>query len=228
MCGLFSVRVRWRSDLSQVNSQKQTVVEFEDISLFSGNRTILKHFSLDLFHGDRVVLNGPSGIGKTSILNLLLGFRLPSEGRIRFCNLEVNADNIDWIRSQIAWVPHNPGGRGRVDRFIGNILGFRRNRNLRLPDEEILRRGEELFLKPEIFRRNMEEISGGERQRIYLLLALLLDRPVLLLDEPTSALDQKSRKRVAKSFLSDEGKTVLSISHDRDWISRCSKKIRIG
>ncbi|MCB1306305.1 MAG: ATP-binding cassette domain-containing protein, partial [Leptospiraceae bacterium] len=65
--------------------------------------------------------------------------------------------------------------------------------------------------------RSVGTLSGGEKQRIALIAALLLDRPILLLDEPSSALDESSRDRVMELLASKHNLTILSVSHDREW-----------
>ena len=75
----------------------------------------------------------------------------------------------------------------------------------------------ELGLEDDILDKNFQELSGGEKQRIGILIALLLNRDIYLLDEVTSALDVNLKKTVADYFLARENWTLLVISHDREW-----------
>ncbi len=76
---------------------------------------------------------------------------------------------------------------------------------------------QELELEGNILDKNFQELSGGEKQRIGILIALLLNRDIYLLDEVTSALDMNLKKKVSDYFLSREDLTLLVISHDREW-----------
>jgi len=76
---------------------------------------------------------------------------------------------------------------------------------------------QELGLENDILDTNFQELSGGEKQRIGILIALLLNRDIYLLDEVTSALDVNLKKTVADYFLARENWTLLVISHDREW-----------
>lgn len=79
-----------------------------------------------------------------------------------------------------------------------------------------------LQLSPDILRQESGRISGGEKQRIALARGLLLGKNLYLLDEITSALDAASKKAVFDVF-SDAGLTVLSVTHDPDWMERCDR-----
>ena len=75
----------------------------------------------------------------------------------------------------------------------------------------------ELELEDNILDKNFQELSGGEKQRIGILISLLLDRDIYLLDEVTSTLDMNLKKKIADYFLAQEDWTLLVISHDREW-----------
>jgi putative ABC transport system ATP-binding protein len=75
----------------------------------------------------------------------------------------------------------------------------------------------ELELEKDILDKNFENLSGGEKQRIGILIALLLERDIFLLDEATSALDSELKKKVVDHFLKHEEWTLFIISHDREW-----------
>ncbi len=73
--------------------------------------------------------------------------------------------------------------------------------------------------------KKSEEVSGGERQRLALAIALLLKRKIFLLDEATSSLDRKLKKKVVDYFLNQKSLTVLSISHDSEWLDTNKAKV---
>ena len=100
---------------------------------------------------------------------------------------------------------------------------YRANRD-KLDSEKLRVFMRELGLEDDILDKNFQELSGGEKQRIGILISLLLNRDIYLLDEVTSALDVNLKKTVADYFLAREDWTLLVISHDleweRDWIEK--------
>jgi ATPase subunit of ABC transporter with duplicated ATPase domains len=95
-------------------------------------------------------------------------------------------------------------------------------------DSEIRHMLVELGLNDNILSKEFQKISGGEKQRIGLLICKLLKRPLILLDEPTSALDYSAIGRAVDFMLGDRSFAVLSISHQSEWLDRCDKIIKIG
>jgi ABC-type lipoprotein export system ATPase subunit len=83
-------------------------------------------------------------------------------------------------------------------------------------------------LKAELLENKMQDVSGGEKQRIALVSCLLLQREILLLDEPTSALDSHSKSKVMDYLFANPKLTILSSSHDPEWIARCSKIVSLS
>jgi putative ABC transport system ATP-binding protein len=86
----------------------------------------------------------------------------------------------------------------------------------------------ELELEKDILEKNFETLSGGEKQRIGILIALMLGRDIFLLDEATSALDSGLKKKVVDNFLKNEDWTVFIISHDKEWERNGVELVEIG
>ncbi|MHB8780506.1 MAG: ATP-binding cassette domain-containing protein, partial [Candidatus Geothermincolia bacterium] len=80
-------------------------------------------------------------------------------------------------------------------------------------------------LLPPILEKEMADISGGERQRVALTLAILLDRDIFLLDEVTSGLDAPMKRRVIERFTGNDAWTVLTASHDGDWAAASGLRV---
>jgi putative ABC transport system ATP-binding protein len=190
-------------------------IEIEDLAIAFNNRTVLAGFSLRVETGEKVVLAGPSGSGKSSVLACLLGFLEPAAGHIRIQGEPLTVQSIWHLRHTLALVQQEPDlGEQTVEDWIREPFLFRANESLRgnlarLPD--LLRR---LRLPEAILRQKGSALSGGEKQRIALAAALLLDRPILLLDEPASALDPESRQAVYACLAGLPDQTVLMVSHD--------------
>lgn len=192
------------------------MIRFKDIHLSFGERTILDNFSLDIESGEKILLNAPSGSGKSSLIKLLLGFIRPQRGSIYYRDQKLSGENIHSIRMEIAWVNQDITLRKlRVDEVLEEVGNFSANRDINLFGKlyELL---EEFALSREILHKNIDKLSGGERQRLGLIIAILMDREVLLLDEVTSSLDAAMKRKV-EEWIASTNKTVILISHDSHW-----------
>lgn len=193
------------------------MIRFKRVSLSLGNKQLLKNFDLRIRKGDKVLLYAQSGSGKTSLLRLILGFTDPNEGKVFFRRKPITAKNVQLVRKQVAYLSQDVDfPNGKVREVFREIFQFSANKHLKYTDEMLVEKLSEYNLSEEILDKNTSIISGGERQRLGWILAILLDRPVLLLDEPTSAMDDKQKKRFI-DFIEQTKKTVICVSHDPDW-----------
>ena len=195
-------------------------IQFQDVYLAfdGGRRPALRGINFDLKSGEQVVLVGGSGAGKTTTLNLLLGFLQPDGGRIL-----VNDNNLielspeSW-REQIAWIGQRPvlfhgtirenillGRPQATDKQIQQAAGQARVLDfaMHLPDGLETRVGE-----------LGAGISRGQAQRVALARAFLKDAPILLLDEPTAGLDTENESLVMDALDKlARGRTALTLTH---------------
>ena len=164
---------------------------------------------------EKVVLAGASGSGKSSVLACLLGFLAPAAGRIAIQGEPLSAKSVWRLRRALALVQQEPDlGELGVEEWLREPLAFRANAALQGNFTRVPEWLARLRLSPAILRQKGPELSGGEKQRLALVSALLLDRPILLLDEPTSALDPDSRRAVYDCLAGLERQTLLMVSHD--------------
>ncbi len=191
------------------------MISFESVSHDIGNTRIFSALSLCVNKNEKVLILGKSGLGKTSLFRLILGFEQPESGQIQVNGLDLNKNHIHQIRQQIFYLSQD------IDLKDGVILGlltdiWEFNFSNQLSREKLNKQLSFLELSPDILEKRTRDLSGGERQRIGLLIGFLLDRPIWLLDEPTSALDDAMKKKIANHILSLE-KTCIIISHDHGW-----------
>ncbi len=182
--------------------------------------------------GETVALVGPSGVGKSTLLNVLLGFVEPDEGRVRIGGTDLaEADLAEW-RSQVAWVPQRP------HLYAGSIA-----ENVRLArpdaDDAALRQaladaGAAAFVDAlpagadTLLGEDGAGLSAGQRQRLALARAFLADRPVLLLDEPTAALDGATEAEVVEAVRRlAVGRTVLLVVHRPALLGVADRVVRL-
>jgi putative ABC transport system ATP-binding protein len=203
------------------------MIKFININLNLNGRQIFHDFNFSINKGDKAAFKGRSGKGKTTLFYMLMGFTKLSTGQIFFEGEELNEKSILKIRKKIAWLPQNPNiiGRGNIKEQILLPFSFSENEHL-IPDDDRLKEElAKLNLNISILDNSFEEISGGEKQRLGLMICKLLRRDVMLLDEPTSALDKENLNSVINYLCGDEEITILSASHDSEWLRNCNNII---
>ena len=193
------------------------VLRCENLTLRAGGQEIVRDLSFSARPGDKILLYGPSGSGKSSIVKALLGFMPIAEGTFYYRGAPVSERDFWTVRREVGYVPQNPDiGEGSLRSLVDSVFSFQANPS-RPSDERI----EELFrifgLDPDHLTKNFSDLSGGEKQRAALALVLLLDRDILFLDEITSALDGEMKLKVVDYILGLEAVTRLIISHDDEW-----------
>ncbi len=208
----------------------QPCIEMQGVRVVFDSKLVLNGFSLTVCYEEKVVLTGPSGRGKSTVLRCILGFVKPDSGTIKLCGKPVCADTVWDLRQLVAYVPQEPdlGRKGTVRQWLDRPFEYKANRD----KKENLRQVPDLFhrflLPLELLDKEVTVLSGGEKQRVAIVSALLLQRPILLLDEPTSALDDLSKKRLAE-FLGSRGDlTILVVSHDSAMLSVANRSIDMG
>jgi putative ABC transport system ATP-binding protein len=198
------------------------MIRFESVCLSFQDKNIFDNLDLNIQKNEKVLIQGRSGIGKTSLFKLLLGFGKVDSGNIIVNRLKIDRIHINKIREQIFYLSQDIDlKQGVIGDLIDEILQANSKTNQDNNLNELL---SFLELEPKLLEQNIKDLSGGERQRIGLLICFLLDRPVWLLDEPTSALDGALKNKVA-SFILEQNKTIVIISHDNVWKQHKAIKI---
>lgn len=191
---------------------------FENVSFsYSPEKKLIENFSLDVKHGERVAIVGPTGCGKSTIINLLLRFYDIDSGKITLSGKDVSEITRDSLRScfgmvlQETWV------------FTGTVA---ENIAFGSPDssrEQIIAAAKAVhahgFIKrlPNGYDTVISETSGlsqGQKQLICIARVMLMDPPMLILDEATSSIDLRTEHRIQRAFVKlMEGKTSFIIAH---------------
>ena len=206
---------------------------FEDISFAHGDKPIIKDANFTITTGSVTVLQGVSGVGKTTLLDLLLGLHKPDSGRITLDGVPLDQiDILRWRRS-IGYVPQE------LSLLHGTI-----RENIALGDHDIDDQEIEFALgkagaldfvnaMPEGLDTNVGsmglKLSGGQRQRIALARALVTNPQLLILDEVTSALDPKAEKEICENIAGLRGSyTTIAITHRPAWTEIATDLYNIG
>jgi len=183
------------------------VVEAEDVCFSYPDRAIIKDFSTTILRGDKVGIIGPNGVGKSTLINILLGKLTPDSGQLKL-GTHMEVGYFDQHRSQLE--PEKT--------VLDNISEGRSEIMLNGKPRHIISYLQDFLFQPERCRQPVKALSGGERNR--LLLAKLFSKPcnTLVLDEPTNDLDMETLELLEERLLEFEG-TVLLVSHDRAFIN---------
>ncbi len=206
----------------------QPCIELKNVCVNFDGKSVLDNFSLTVQTGQKVILTGPSGRGKSTVLRCILGFVVPEKGTIKIFGESLNQHSVWRLRTFIGYVPQEPElGSGTVQEWLEGPFNFKANKGLKKNLDKIPDLFHQFLLPLDLLEKNVQTLSGGEKQRVAIVSAILLQRPVLLLDEPTSALDDMSRKKLAE-FLSGTEITALVVSHESDLISIAHKEIKLG
>ncbi|OFX51006.1 MAG: hypothetical protein A2046_06165 [Bacteroidetes bacterium GWA2_30_7] len=203
------------------------ILSIQNLSILFDNKAIINNFNLNVNENEKVAIKGVSGKGKTSLFNAILGFIIPDSGIIKLYNKELNAENINFFRKNIAWLPQQIEFVSTVKEFTelpSSFLANKSHKNEKLTIQYLLKT---FLLDEKILENTMQKVSGGEKQRLGLINALMLNRKLLLLDEPISSLDSCSKNAVLDYLFSQTELTIVSTSHDNEWTARCDRVVEI-
>lgn len=189
-------------------------VDFEYLK----EKLVLKNINLKIKSGETVALVGKSGVGKTTLAELIMGYYKPKEGRIFLDGSDISKLQLRWLRNQIAMVPQD------LNLFNDTLINNLKYANPKATEKDIIKSAraasaEEFIMKlPKGYDTKVGEkgvkLSTGQRQRIAIAMAFLKNPEILILDEPTAALDAESEKKVQEGIKKlIEGKTTIIIAH---------------
>ncbi len=189
---------------------------------------VLRQVDLTLRRGEVVALVGPSGGGKTTLMNLLLRFADPTEGRVTLDGRDIREATLRSLRAQIALVAQetflfNDTVRANIAYGLSDVSQDRLEAAARAARAHEFIRELPRGYDTEVGERGVT-LSGGQRQRLAIARALLKDAPILLLDEATSALDTESEREVQRALdRLMERRTCLVIAHRLSTIRQATR-----
>ncbi|MDE0714307.1 MAG: ATP-binding cassette domain-containing protein, partial [Gammaproteobacteria bacterium] len=197
-----------RLKLDQAEQGGRLVIEARDVTFAHGDKAIARDFSTRILRGDRVGLIGPNGIGKTTLIRLLLGEQAPDSGLVRLGHSQ-----------KVAWFDQ---GRSRVDpdATVVDAIGEGREKiTIGGRDRHVISYLSDFLFTPARARSPVRSLSGGEHARV--LLAKLFSKPanLLVMDEPTNDLDIETLELLEELLLEFRG-TLLLVSHDRQFMDQ--------
>ncbi|MBQ0750703.1 MAG: ATP-binding cassette domain-containing protein [Roseovarius sp.] len=192
------------------------VIEAVDISKAYGDKLILEKFSIKILRGDRVAFVGPNGVGKTTLLKMLLKEIAPDSGTVtQGTNLEPAV--FDQARAQLdpemtLWESLTGDAEMRVSGQADQVL-------VRGQPRHVVAYLKDFLFDERQARAPVKSLSGGEKARLLLAKLMARESNLLVLDEPTNDLDIETLD-LLQELLDDFDGTVLLVSHDRDFLDR--------
>jgi ATP-binding cassette subfamily C protein CydD len=205
-------------------------IRFDRLSWSESGRYRLAPITGNINQGERVWLSGESGVGKSSLLHLLLGFEEAYQGQFLvngddFSKINASAQTLSDWRAKLAWLPQTPEWvNGSIRRNL--LLGLESREGFQAPTEDDIQMALQksqcddfIQVLPSGLETKLTELgsglSGGQMQRLSIARALLSQADVWLLDEPCSGLDNDTAQAVLTTLEQvSKGKTLLIVSHD--------------
>jgi len=208
-------------------------IEIDAVSVTLGDTAVLDSVSTTIDEGRLVGLVGPNGAGKTTLLRVINGVLDPDQGSVRVTGQDVSALDSRATSQLVATVPQSTASTFEfpVRRIVemGRTPHIGRFGTRTSADRDAVDEAMDRAAVSHLADRPVTEVSGGERQRVFLARALAQETPILLLDEPTSDLDVNHQVRTLDlvTDLVDEGRTVVAAIHDLDLAARYCDELRL-
>jgi putative ABC transport system ATP-binding protein len=220
------------------NNQAEKIVEIKDVhkayEVGGGTVPVLKGLDLSVEPGEFLAITGPSGNGKSTLLNMITGIDRPTSGEVLAIGSPVNEMSENQLA---AWRGENIG---IIFQFFQLLPALSLEQNVQMPMEfagkfsrkerreraryllDLVELGDQAHKLPGM-------VSGGQQQRAAIARALANDPPLLVADEPTGNLDSKTAETIFDLFLKlvDQGKTLLMVTHDTNLVERIPRIVEI-
>ncbi len=211
------------------NFMNDTIIQVENLSksfhVGTEDTPILKDISFEIKRGDFLVIVGPSGCGKSTLLHSLIGLEIPTSGKVELLAKDIYKNSTEDERSRfrkhhIGMVYQQPNwikSYTVLDNIIFPLLLIGEDK------QKLVSKASKVLTEVEMmhwFYYIPSELSSGQQQKIALARALVTDPEIIVADEPTGNLDYKSGQELMSllSNLSDQGKTIIMVTHDLEYI----------
>jgi ATP-binding cassette, subfamily C, bacterial LapB len=221
--------------INTIKSDETITIELVDLSYKRENKLILDDIKLTIKPGESIALMGEIGSGKSTIAKLIVGLIQPNNGYVYINGTPLGQYDISNIRQNIIFVPQLPI---LFDRTLWDNLTYGLPTNHNIKPENFYNILEQAGLNDirNIFERRMDKrvgkkgskLSGGQRQIVVILRALIINSKVIILDEPTSSLDENNKYKLLSliKYIS-QNKTLIIISHDPNVLKIVNKKYKL-
>jgi len=218
------------ADLPRADPDQPADIRFHNLSFaYPQGESILKGFTLHVAAGEKCLITGPSGGGKTTLMNMLLGYYQPDAGR-----LSIGGAAADRVKSPSELITILRQDPTLFNDTLRNNLSLYQS----LPDAAMIAMLKSLnlhrFASPggldSLILEGGHNLSGGERKRICLARTLLRQSPILILDEPLANVDPQTAEDIAQLIAGLKGRTLFVISHQHSpaWACAFERRVNLG
>ena len=204
------------------------LLEMEHLSFVSDGKVILDDISYSLEEGEFLSITGPSGSGKSTLLKIIATILSRTEGEIRYQGKSLDAYEPTEYRKEVSYTFQTPVLFGKTVR--DNLAFPYEIRKKEFDEKKAISYLESLGLPKEYLDKEINTLSGGEKQRVALIRNVLFQPKILLLDEVTSALDEANRQIIWKwlqEMREHADMTIIMVSHNEEECSLADKNIHI-
>ncbi len=208
------------------------MIECSHLSAGYHGHPVVEDVTLSFRPGEVTVLLGPNGCGKTTLLKTALGLLDPVSGRVLYDGADLSSLTPTQAARRAAYMPQNrPAPRIDVRRMVlhGRFPYLTFPRQYRAADYAAADAALEAAGAADLAGRMMDTLSGGQRQKVYLAMALAQDAPTILMDEPTTWLDPRHQLEVMATArrLAAEGRAVGLVSHELNLALRTADRVAL-
>lgn len=208
--------------------EKKDILRLDDIHYQIDNQVILDSVSFTLGEGEFKLITGPSGCGKSTLLKIISSLMDPTSGNLYFDGRAIAEMSPEAYRKRVSYCFQTPALFGNT---VYDNLALPYQIRQQSPDERKMQADLARFGLPEaMLTKSINELSGGEKQRVSLIRNLQFMPRVLLLDEITSALDEENKRNVNEivhQLVAEHRLAVLWVTHDTEEIAHADEVITL-
>lgn len=204
------------------------ILQLTGVGYRIGERQVLNDINFSIAPGEFKLITGPSGCGKSTLLKIIASLLSPCEGTIQFKGQDYTTRSPEQYRQRVSYCAQTPALFGET--VYDNLIFPWQIRNKRTEPDTFLGFLTRFGLPEETLSKSINDLSGGEKQRISLIRNLQFLPDVLLLDEITSALDEENKHNVndiIHRYVREKNIAVLWVTHDKDEIEHADDIITL-
>lgn len=206
----------------------EVIVRLENVSKSFNNNKVIDNINLEVYKGEFITLLGPSGCGKTTVLRMISGLEIVTEGKIFIDDKDVT--NVDATKRETNTIFQNFALFPHLSVFENIAFGLKIKKMPKKKIKTEVKKAIKLVNLEGLEDRKPAEISGGQQQRVAIARGIVMNPKVLLLDEPLCSLDLKLKKKMQielKKLQQKLGITFIYVTHDQDEALTMSDRIAI-
>ena len=206
------------------------ITKLESLCFKYSSKEVVKNICLDFSKGEVVSIIGPNGAGKSTVLKIMANILKANSGKVIIKDKALESFDLRELAKVQGYVPQNYNNAFKVTVMEAMIMGRKPYINWKAAkqDLEVVEKVVNYLKLQEFIEKDLNELSGGERQKVTIGRALVQEPEILLLDEPISALDIKYQLEVLnllRNICKKENKLIVMVMHDLELAARFSDKL---